>query len=151
YHALETGWLLVGAVGCGFLGWPLRQKAHPTTGPHHLLVAAVTACAALLAIAGNGRHPSQPWWSLGTVAAAAMISSSLSLNRRSQAYAYVSTVLAGVAAAVFWFAPVVQPILAYVFEGRTDAVGFEFVVLTLIFGTAFWLWREIESQGRYGQ
>src|SRR6185436_19610940 len=107
YHALETGWLLVGAVACAMLCWPGRVKSIVIQdfAPHHLLVAAITGLAALLAILGNSRDPAQPWWSLSLVVSSSAIAAALGLRSRSQPYAFASTALAATGTALFWLSP----------------------------------------------
>jgi hypothetical protein len=53
---------------------------------------------------------------------------------------------------LFWFSPNIEMALRFVFGARSvDFIGFEFITLTLIIASGFWLWREIESQRRNGQ
>lgn len=154
YHALETGWLLVGAVACAMLCWPSRVNSIVIQdfAPHHLLVAAITGLAALLAILGNSRDPAQPWWSLSLVVTSSVIAAGLALRSRNQPYAFASTVLAATGTTLFWVSPSIRPALELVFPAhQVEVAGFECIVLTLIFASGFWLWREIESQQRLGQ
>ena len=89
YHALETGWLIVGALACAVVCLPARLKpaALLDLAPHHLLVALITGLAASLAILGSSRDPAQPWWSLAITVVASAIAAALALQRRSQPYA----------------------------------------------------------------
>src|SRR5262249_42527440 len=101
-----------------------------------------------LAVSVNWSDPGQPWWSLGATLAGGAVMTALGLARRSQPYAFISTLLAGLAVLVVWTAPTARPSIARLF-GSADAAlvaCLECLVLALTVAGAFWLGREIASQ-----
>jgi hypothetical protein len=113
----------------------------------------ISAVVVLLALRGYQPDPARPWWSLVSILGAGSIATALGLARRSQPYAYASTVLAVLAFSVFWFAPEVRPWLTPLVPQLRDVlqVWLEVSVLVTITVAGFWLSREISSQRRLAQ
>lgn len=146
FHTLTGGWIVVAALGCTAIAIPWKVRL---TTPYHLSVAALCGLIVALAIVGNVADPAQPWWSLSACAGAMVMISALGVTQRSQPYAYVSTLLAGLCVILFWAAPKTLPWITFAF-GRSGGM-LEVLALSLLIAAAFWLSQEVSSQRDRGQ
>ena len=73
YHALEAGWLAIGAVACGLVCWS-RRTGSSRVAQMRRTISRPQYSPALSwhswPFDGNQRDPGQPWWSLGGTLAA---------------------------------------------------------------------------------
>ena len=155
YHVLTAGWIIAGALTCGTVivraikSRDMGSAAWQSFLPHHLAAALIAALVTALAIRGNWSDPVQPWWSLAAAASSFLIATALGLACRSQLYAYASTLLAGIAATLYWFAPDTGAWHLALF-GNTPAYA-ELLTLSLSASAGLWLGREIAAQRRQDQ
>jgi hypothetical protein len=151
YHALEAGWLGVGVVVAAVV---CVMGARPSLAlgrirrwlPHHAAGAMLAAALVALAVRGNWRDPAEPWWSLGISVGGLAMVTAIGLALRRQTYAHASVLLAGLAAALFWFAPSAPRLTAAV--SPHAAAFFEVVPLAILLAAIGWLGVEIGYQRR---
>jgi hypothetical protein len=147
YHALEAGWLLVGAAACAAVCW---REGRSGVFPNHLSAALLGSLVTALAVRGNFADPNQPWWSLAGALGGCAIATALGLALRSQPYAFASTALAALSFVLLWFAPKSSLWIDVLFGGPyTLAVSFvECLLFVVAAAGGFWLWRENRSQSQ---
>ncbi len=143
-HALMVQWAIIAAVAfylsANGLPW-LRLKAD-----HPALVwwtSTLIALLVFLALGSCANDPQTPWWSFGTLLAAAVLSGASGLHQRSLVFAYISTLLTMSAATVVWWGA--WPI--------DDAQGvielFQLIMIAAVLSSFVWLYAQLRCQRKH--
>lgn len=133
YHTLEVGWLVVALAVLGTGRWRLATAA--PAGLTGLLVVLLVG----LALRGNESDPQQPWWSLITLAGAAVLAAAAALLRRSQPWAWASWALAGLTTFIFCISPGGRNWLDGIAPTNlAPLVGGELIFMALVAAAGWW-------------
>jgi hypothetical protein len=150
YHVLSGGWLAIGLLVAASVAIAEAAPRIARLAGSHWFALAVGALVVALAILGNQVDPLAPWWSASTVAGVMLTSVILGVALRSQGYAYASTIAAGLAVGVYWFAPSAFVWLPVPFTGETWALTLPVAIVAAMGALAgLWLALEIRSQRRW--
>ena len=147
YHVLSAGWLAIAMLVAATIALAKAAPHFVRFVASHWIALVASALVVALAIRGNAFDPLEPWWSLGMAGGVFVVATSLGVLMRSQGYAYASTLAAGLASALYWFAPSAFALMARPLPFEVWAVTLPEVVIALTGATAgLWLGLEIRSQ-----
>ncbi|MDA1049784.1 MAG: hypothetical protein O3C40_04815 [Planctomycetota bacterium] len=144
-HVLMLVWLSVAVAGT-VLAWvaPRWRKEQQLVTTSVQWAAAFIGLSVLLALRAVPSDPDTPWWPFATTLTAAFLAGALAFRTRHQAFAYTSTLLAGVAVTIVWWG-------AWPNGGLLGVI--ELIQLNLIAVVAaslVWLFAEVRCQLRSG-